>query len=372
VKIVIVADDLTGAADSAAPFARLGARALVLLEPPYHTTKGPGVVAIDADTRGLSTSEAAAKTREVADWLRRERPAVVFKKIDSTMRGHVAAEIEAMLETLPFKSALVCPAFPAMGRTVEDGRLLVRGRGDLGSVAELAGFASLDRISLPDAPDQATMDRLVRHALTRRGTLFAGSAGMATSLAEALAKHLKARGGPARPPMRGPWLVIAGSQSPVTREQLAVLAHSGVVVEEIAPTTLLDDLPEGIRVAMHVADTLVESRSAALCLGADGFEGGTVGGDVAVAATLAELAHYAMGLAIMRDGSPNGYLLTGGATARAALLQHGVTRLELAGEPLPGIPLAVAVDGWWQGQPIITKAGGFGEPDALVKLIGGA
>jgi D-threonate/D-erythronate kinase len=66
---------------------------------------------------------------------------------------------------------------------------------------------------------------------------------------------------------------------------------------------------------------------------------------------------------------PAGLFLTGGSTARACLLELGVSGLRLEHEPLPGIAAGVAIGGAWDGRPVITKAGGFGAPDAMRRLV---
>ena len=125
--LTIVADDLTGACDTGALFTGLG-RVGVFVAP-----TGPvgdwETVALDTETRSASTE--AARTRvqhalgQAAPRLRRGR---LFKKIDSTLRGHVGAELDALMNAGSVESALVCPAFPEQGRRVGGGVLTVDNR----------------------------------------------------------------------------------------------------------------------------------------------------------------------------------------------------------------------------------------------------
>ena len=66
---------------------------------------------------------------------------------------------------------------------------------------------------------------------------------------------------------------------------------------------------------------------------------------------------------------PAGLFLTGGLTARACLLALEARGLRLEQEPLPGIAAGRALGGDWDGRAVVTKAGGFGAPDAIKRLV---
>ena len=141
--LAILADDLTGACDSSVPFARRGLATRVLLAP-RPVAVGPAdrvdVVAVDADTRRLSRRLAVSRTTVAARALRTAETTRLFKKVDSTLRGHVGPEILACLRAWDTPLALLCPAFPATGRWVQGGEIFVNGRGSIGKVAALAGL----------------------------------------------------------------------------------------------------------------------------------------------------------------------------------------------------------------------------------------
>ena len=116
--MLIVADDLTGAADAAGAFARWGHDCRVNLR--VDTGGSASVLAIDTDSRAMSASDAAGVTAEA---VRRHPGRQLMIKIDSTMRGHVRATVDAAasaMHRMP-RRVIVCPAFPAFGRTVVDG-----------------------------------------------------------------------------------------------------------------------------------------------------------------------------------------------------------------------------------------------------------
>jgi hypothetical protein len=97
-SVMIVADDLSGATDSAVACAERGLDTVVVL----GETSDPGTaeaIAFDADTRGLTREAAAAETARLVGAHIKARPGLLFKKVDSTLRGHVGPEIAALLNT---------------------------------------------------------------------------------------------------------------------------------------------------------------------------------------------------------------------------------------------------------------------------------
>ena len=121
-RLVIIADDLTGALDSSGFLARSGL--MVTIYPGRTFELTDGVTVINTGSRGDPAPVAVKKLREAAQRLKGE---TIFKKIDSTLRGNIAPEIETLLETVSYEKVIIAPAFPAMGRTVVNGVLLVKG-----------------------------------------------------------------------------------------------------------------------------------------------------------------------------------------------------------------------------------------------------
>jgi uncharacterized protein YgbK (DUF1537 family) len=132
-QIGIVADDLTGAADAIAPFAQCGLNADIAYVVRGKLRCDPAesdARAWDTETRELPPERSFAISRLTRTATRRLKafdPWLYYKKIDSTLRGHLRLELDAMRRELPFRLSVVCPAFPANGRTVENGILTVYG-----------------------------------------------------------------------------------------------------------------------------------------------------------------------------------------------------------------------------------------------------
>src|SRR4051794_25466561 len=121
--ILALADDLTGALEIGAKFAAAGIPATVSTALAWD--RSTPVSVIDTETRHLPAAEAAAiigRLARVADNVR-----LLFKKTDSTLRGNIGAELDALAAVFPASRVVYVPAYPRMGRTVRDGTLLVNG-----------------------------------------------------------------------------------------------------------------------------------------------------------------------------------------------------------------------------------------------------
>lgn len=129
-RVLVVADDLTGAMDTGHEFAARGASTVVALDGDENGEKGIGergasdVLVVDTDSRAVEPLNAARAVREAIA----THPArIVYKKIDSTLRGNVVPEIDAAIESSSAELVIVAPAFPATGRTTVAGTHRVDG-----------------------------------------------------------------------------------------------------------------------------------------------------------------------------------------------------------------------------------------------------
>lgn len=220
-RLGMIADDLTGACDAGVQFQSAGLPAVVCLE---FRDQAAGMTVLTTDSRADSPDTAASKVREACHWLERQGIELVYKKIDSTLCGNVAAEVEAALAASGREEAWVCPAFPAMGRTVSGGWLLVNG-------VPRARVPAGPRVQSFDAVCDEDLARIVERAL--RATpppLLAGSAGLAAQLAR---KVCPGAGRVDEPVRAGRVVVCAGSANPVTAAQLERLKRERPSVEII-------------------------------------------------------------------------------------------------------------------------------------------
>jgi uncharacterized protein YgbK (DUF1537 family) len=258
----------------------------------------------------------------------------VFVKIDSTLRGPLIGLIAGALDAFARECAVVAPAFPEQGRRLRHGRLYVHGQPGaslsdvlgaadasvvIASALPLAG-ATAARCVIVDAENSAELRHVADSARAHPEWLLVGSAGLARQLAP---PHQRASVAAAR----GDVLVVAGSPTAVTRQQLPRL--------------------DGLRNVTLLTTPNTEARDAG-----------------EAAAALAERV-----VMWSNRHTPAAMVLTGGATARAVCHRLGATSLRLLGELEPGVPIGQLQDGAWHGVTVVTKAGGFGTPDTLLDVV---
>jgi uncharacterized protein YgbK (DUF1537 family) len=122
--LIVLADDLTGAAEVAAIAHRVGLRAVVFTQKP----RGPvdaDLLIFDTDTRLATPAQAARRVRALIACL--PPHAGLFKKTDSVLRGPVLAELAACSVALGFRRTLLVPANPSLGRVIHAGRYFIAG-----------------------------------------------------------------------------------------------------------------------------------------------------------------------------------------------------------------------------------------------------
>jgi uncharacterized protein YgbK (DUF1537 family) len=343
--LIVVADDRTGAMETAGMCADLGRTAAVT---PLGTVARSGfdVVVIDLASRHLPPGEATRRATSVAP--------DAAHKIDSTLRGNWAHEVVGR-QTTSGRRVLVVPAFPAAGRTCVGGVVLVDGqpvssgaaasdrRGGVQSSRPSdhllqAGATSVDvvsrdtlrswldehrgEIAVCDAATDGDLRIAVSHWANHRDVVLAGTA---ATIASALAATLGPSGAPTRVPEPvGPALIVCGSLHPMALAQV-------VAAESAGATVLVPD---------------AESD----------------GDPAAVAATLGERARRALDANHYRT-----VVLVGGDTAAEVL---GDVVVSVGGTVAPGV--AWSQPSGERGPLVLTKPGGFGSPSLLVDLLAGA
>ncbi len=406
-RAVVIADDLTGALDTGVRFADEETRVRVLSgfvsdRTIHEALDDPGtqVLVVNTRSRHDSPGTAGSRVRALASAIRafqtrNDEKILVYKKCDSTLRGNIGAELEALASVFPESGMAFIPAFPELGRTTKNGIHFVRGvpvaltsfGADelnpvlsssipeiIGSqskipvhVSSVSAFCSKPVSALEsggiiaiDATSDADFERIA-DALSETETaagfpLLAGSAGFASRLPGLCGMPRSARPGC---PLSGPFLVMIGSRNEVSRAQADLAIESGF--EEVvlpARTEIGVSLPEETEAIERTATIVAAGKDCVVRTQDPGIP-------AAVRLSMAELV-----AAVFRRTGRFSLVVSGGDTLEAVLdiLDiPGTARIEPKRELAPGIVFAEAETRAGM-LPIITKAGGFGARDLLLHL----
>lgn len=408
---ILVADDLTGASDAGVQFTKAGLRATVWLD--YAgaiDVLDTDVLVVDLDSRAVAPDVAYQRMRDVLARLHPASPRAIVKKMDSTLRGNVAAELRAMLAALPQAFAVVCPAYPKNQRTVRDGILFVDGvpvdRTDFGrdlfspvknariaapfdeAVLPLgldlvrAGTVALNRaideartngtrIAIPDAETDDDLRTIAALDRARDDLLWVGSAGVVEVLDRGVAQSGQLP--PAAPAIAGPVLFLVGSISAMTQRQIDDYgAHGSGTAERIDPLDVLNG--RALSDAVSRAHTALRAgRDALLALNGDRARveqalawGRERGWDALRTSRALRDEFIGATGRLVTDGSAGAVVLSGGDIARTFCEAHGVRGMTLLAEAAPGIPLSRAIGA---DCLLVTKAGGFGQPQTYRDIV---
>lgn len=428
-RLAIIADDLSSATDCGAQVVRSGLSVVVPLGGYSLPTQARSaqVLSVDTDSRSLPAEQAYAKVREAAEQLVAEGWTHFYKSVDSTLRGNLGAEIEAVLETVKPDCAIIAPAFPKYGRTTVNGVQYLHGHplhetefgtdptapvkdADIARrLAEgsprKAGRLTLDQVRagptetksavqnllasgvefvIVDIAEQEDLKRLcLGLSQSNLKIVWVGSTGLAEFVPLAFGVTSSSNSlNQDRPSDPRPALALVGSASETTRGQLEYAqTNNGLNIIYLDPAQLIQN---GISVEDELEQagsklraTIVSGHDVALVVRASRAEIATtqqLGAKLnlsaaQVAQRIADgLAQAASGL--VRENCISGIVATGGDTANALCNALGAQALEILGEVEAGIPVMRILGE--QSLPLVTKAGGFGSPtamaDALMKV----
>lgn len=428
-RLAIIADDLSSATDCGAQVVRSGLSVVVplggySLPTQAHATQ---VISVDTDSRSLSAEQAYTKVRAASQQLVAEGWTDFYKSVDSTLRGNLGAEIEAVLDIVKPDCAVIAPAFPKYGRTTVNGVQCLHGRplhetefgtdptapvrdADIARrLAEgsrrKAGRLMLDQVRagptqieravrelLADGIELVVVDIAEQEDLKRiclglsqsdLRVVWVGSTGLAEFVPLAFGVIATSQvinqnhGIDPRPA-----LALVGSASETTREQLRYAQNNNSLnIINLDPARLIENGTtaaaelEGADSSLRAA--LDSGHDAALVVRASRDEiSATQQLGAALNLTAAQVAQRIVdGLAqagsmLVCEGRISGMVATGGDTANALCTALGTQALEILGEVEVGIPIMRLLGE--QSLPLVTKAGGFGSQaaigDALVKV----
>jgi D-threonate/D-erythronate kinase len=355
-RIRLLADDRTGAIDTAVRFVPLAGPLLVRWDI-AKALSSDGSLAFDLGTRELGDADSTQLAASAAELLRDAD--LAYLKCDSLLRGSLAQEIVACLRAQPFDHCVIAPAFPAQRRITRNGRQWAAAHGNdewqlVGPdfAAQLGAFGfpvskcrAGDRapagISLWDADTIEALRQIVVEGLRLPGrVLWCGSAGMAEAMAGAEPLRIETVG--------SPLLALVGTDHRVTLRQLSEVESHRVIFEP----EQADDIA-AIEAQLEKGGAVVTVRMP----------------DVADRHLAASRIGESFTNLLARLPQPGTLFVTGGETLSHVCAALGAEALEVQGEIEPGIPVSVLKGGKWQGVRVISKSGAFGNEGLIRRLI---
>jgi len=416
-RIFILADDLTGANDTAIQFVKEGSSALVITniaEIDGLDFKNYDVVSINSNSRGKCPQDAyKAIYNTITELKPNEKGYFVYKKVDSVLRGNPGQELAAVMDVLNIPLALVAPSFPANRSIIENGLLFSRGSADSGGINAIQIFAdqtgrkteniplkeirqgventakfidthkkNRTQVFVADAVTDSDLEIVYKTSAFLSAHILAGSAGLANQLArhqnKANAVSFK------KPSVLSPVLIMVGTRQGETAAQIHHLSHVFQVPvikfnvrlaaenkAEEASSRAYDEVSRYMKENTPLCVIAVESMfTSAIPAGETAgkyAEGGIAeGNDVSAA--------ISMGFGVLTKKLMDSFhfpviLSTGGDTSLGICRELGIKTMEPLTEIFPGIPLGRVTGGAYDGSFIVTKSGRFGNPNTIVEIL---
>lgn len=417
---VIIADDLTGANDTGAILAQNGFRVGTILKKDHmEQFRDYDVLCISTNSRGISRDEAYERIQKAAELFPKSDAILYSKRIDSTLRGNVGAEIDSILDYLGEEyRAVVVASFPGSGRVSVGDILLVNGvplqltevakdpttpvhtsritdivklqskysvgyiglekvvESSGGLLEELMEKARDNRIIVIDAQKNRDIEAIAACCAASGLKIAAIDPGAFTAaLANQLFRHKKET-------IQKKLLCGIGSASDLTRQQLnylkqtsdplVVRIHTGeffteerrrAEMDRVKSKILQDEEAHGILVV-----TTTETKEDVMDLPPAGGGESLSGKDCAqlITNTVAQVLYD---LLREMDGRIGGVYASGGDVAAAFCEKLGISGFNVKGEVIPLAIYSNTVGGDHEGLPMITKGGLVGREDTLKQCI---
>ncbi len=404
-----IADDFTGAGDAASFLAKKGIRTILLNGTPDGNKEigDAQAVVIALKTRTMETKRAVKETLQAAAWLKEKNAQQIYVKycstFDSTKEGNIGPVMDALLETYQVPYSVLCPSLPVNGRTVENGRLYVNGvpldespmknhpltpmwDSDLknlmeeqsryqcvktGQITEDNQKQKADEIKefqkehdhfyvIPDYSNEED----ARNIAAEFGDLeiLSGGSGLLEYLAEKYAGNHTDK--IPETATDGKALLLAGSCSVATRNQIAHIQEKGILSMKMDPIALMQNRQS----EEEIWNFIQKNPSEVLVYSSDDPEAvkevQKMGKDKAAALlerTTANLAKRAV---------KNGFtriIVAGGETSGAVTKALGYDAYEIGESVAPGVPVMIPLNN--RKIRLVLKSGNFGDVDFMEKAL---
>ena len=405
-RLLIIADDFTGALDTGVQFASYGALTSVVTNPDCDYLEAGDccqVLVVDVESRHMTADGAYGAVFRAASKALDSGFTYIYKKTDSALRGNVGAELAAVLDAARADSMAVFPSFPEMGRITRNGVQYIDGVPVAESVFGQDPFEPVRHSSVKDIIGEQTDKPVILHpagdtgragsgihvydavtdedlrraasALKSEGglRLMAGCAGFASVLPELL--EMTAQKPPA-PPLTGKLLTICGSVNLITTAQMDAAERAGALRLSLSPDQKLAQdwakSPDGRQIIAGWTERIRKVSNAIIECGVnDRSETSEKAKQLGLTLrqTRERIADAMGGVLqqVLDMGLDRDILVTGGDTLLAFMKRVGLDTLTPLGEPVNGVVLSRIRYGG-RRLNLMTKSGGFGQETLLTDL----
>lgn len=421
----IIADDLTGANDTALQFKKCNAKTKILLDysiPPENDLSTE-IWAISTESRNIPAEQAEARILETIENLNKNLNLEYFyKKIDSTLRGNIARETLTMVKTLNYDAAIIIPAFPSEGRITVGGYHLSKGtpigrtemardphspitesyvpslfknqlKEDEQNIVGLIGLKTImngagpilikinelikegKKLIIADSASAVDIEQVVL-AINKSNykILPAGTAATGSILAKLWLPEddITEKNEQIIMPQM-PNLIISGSATQINSNQIEQLdktydfdnIHTLPLTVEMVLNGINDDFVNDIVSQLSSGDTVV-IHSSKLLENFDGFSDDSLRGELSRANLASKITDYLAELTKAITDKIKVLLITlGGETSYKCCNAISAKELIMKDEVAPAIALCVDYKNQW----IITKSGNLGNPKTLIEIL---
>jgi len=422
--LYIISDDLTGATDAGVQLAKQGYETLVYIDEynDYSSIKNDinneeqSILVLDSESRELNYKEAVNKIRKLLKIIPLTADDVVYKKVDSTLRGNITGEISEVMEQLSYNTCFFAPSFPQNNRLVIGGYLIVdnkplgiseyyQGKLNLGEASYIPSFLkkdgnlSVSRIDLKEVMkgpgniikqvkklsqdkkqifvfDALTSEHLKNIILSslelEESILLSGSAGLSLHLSKLITVPAKKKSSIFKKieieNRNKPFIIVAGSKKRIMREQIKYLQRKISLQElKISIDKLTKHKDKYLNIYSQQAGNILKENDHIIISSCniDDFENLSDRKlEILIRNLMGELAAK-----IVAEFNLCNLIVTGGDTALGVCKSFGVNKLRIIEEILPGVPLTKPENKDYSYLNLITKAGGFGKENSLYKII---
>ena len=413
-KLFILADDLTGANDTAIQFVKNGFSAMVAIHDWFSPSvfSGYNIISINSDTRAMNAQDAYNAVRKLIQRLNAAKlEGTYYKKVDSVLRGNPGAELAAVMDELCISLAIVAPSFPANRSILEQGILKSGKTVPQASIDAVKIFADSMEKKAENIPLEITRQGHIKAAeyvlsrydcgvqvfvadavtnedlaiisripaVVEKPLVLAGSGALANEAAQNTDMKRLTIERPAASEPSTPVLVICGTQQGETAIQIKTLSDklSAPIVRFQTELVKKGQPEEAIKMALNEAKQSMKKNPNICIVAVDTLfraeiPEGNVVWDKPANDTDSQAISAAIGkLTVNLTGAFCFPVMfsTGGDTSLEICKHLGVLGIQPMTEICPGIPIGKIVGGSCENRYIITKSGRFGDKDSLVEIM---